>query len=76
MFAAGSIGHLFRIKVKHRIMGAIILAKNEPVQYTAADLKLLTTLALQSSVAIESAFLYEENIRRGTGKRRGDAPNL
>jgi adenylate cyclase len=51
------------LKVKHRIMGAIILASDEPVQYTAADLKLLTTLALQSSAAIESALLYEKNIR-------------
>lgn len=51
------------LKVKRRIMGAIILASNELVQYTAADLKLLTTLALQSSAAIESALLYEKNIR-------------
>ena len=51
------------LKVKHRIMGAVILASDEPVQYTAADLKLLTTLALQSSAAIESALLYEKNIR-------------
>ncbi len=51
------------LKVKHRVMGAIILASNEAVQYTAADLKLLTTLALQSSGAIESALLYEKNIR-------------
>ena len=51
------------LKVKHRIMGAIMLASNEPVQYMAADLKLLTTLALQSSGAIESALLYEKNIK-------------
>src|SRR6476661_4940419 len=51
------------LKVKHRVMGAIILASNESVQYTAADLKLLTTLALQSSGAIESALLYEKNIK-------------
>ena len=44
-------------------MGAIMLASNEPVQYMAADLKLLTTLALQSSGAIESALLYEKNIK-------------
>jgi adenylate cyclase len=56
------------LKVKHRIMGAIILANTEPVQYTAADLKLLTTLALQSSSAIESALLYEENIREAREK--------
>ncbi|HVT84897.1 MAG TPA: adenylate/guanylate cyclase domain-containing protein [Chitinophagaceae bacterium] len=56
------------LKVKHRIMGAIILASNEPVQYTAADLKLLTTLALQSSAAIESALLYEKNIKEAQEK--------
>jgi adenylate cyclase len=50
------------LKVNHRIMGAIILARHEFVQYTAADLKLLTNLALQSSSAIESALLYEKNI--------------
>lgn len=51
------------LKVKHRIMGAIILAGKEKGKYSAADLKLLTTLALQSSSAIESALLYEKNIR-------------
>jgi adenylate cyclase len=51
------------LKVKHRVMGAVILASNEAVQYTAADLKLLTTLALQSSGAVESALLYERNIK-------------
>lgn len=50
------------LKVKHRLMGAIVLATNEDHQYTAGDLKLLTTLALQSSAAIESALLYEKNI--------------
>ena len=51
------------MKVKHRIMGAIILAGRKDEQYTAAHLKLLVTLALQSSTAIESAMLYERNIR-------------
>ncbi|HET6769776.1 MAG TPA: adenylate/guanylate cyclase domain-containing protein [Chitinophagaceae bacterium] len=51
------------MKVKHRIMGAIILAGREVEQYSAAHLKLLVTLALQSSTAIESAMLYEKNIR-------------
>jgi class 3 adenylate cyclase len=51
------------LKVNQRVMGAIILARNELIQYTAADLKLLTTLALQSSSAIEAALLYEKNIR-------------
>lgn len=51
------------LRVKHRIMGAIILASNIPDKYTAGSLKLLTTLALQSSSAIESSLLYEKNIR-------------
>jgi len=51
------------MKVKHRIMGAIILAGKNEEQYSAAHLKLLVTLALQSSTAIESAMLYEKNIR-------------
>jgi class 3 adenylate cyclase len=51
------------LKVNHRIMGAIILANNKNIQYSAGDLKLLVTLALQSSSAIESALQYEKNIR-------------
>jgi adenylate cyclase len=56
------------LKVKHRIMGAIILSRNGSAQYSAADLKFLITLALQSSSAIESAVLYEENIREAKAK--------
>ena len=62
------------LKVNHRVMGAIILGNNEAVQYTAADLKLLTTLALQSSAAIESSLLYEKNIREA--KEREEAMRL
>jgi len=51
------------MKVKHRILGAIILVGKEAEQYSAAHLKLLVTLATQSSTAIESAMLYEKNIR-------------
>ena len=51
------------LKVKHRVMGAIILASDEYMQYSANDLKFLTTLALQSSSAIESALLYEKNVQ-------------
>lgn len=51
------------LKVKHRIMGAIILASKENTTYSAGDLKLLVTLALQSSSAIESALQYEKNIK-------------
>jgi adenylate cyclase len=56
------------LKVKHRIMGAIVLASTDLIQYSAADLKFLITLALQSSSAIESAILYERNIREAKEK--------
>lgn len=59
------------MKVKQRILGAIILAGFDKDQYTAAHLKLLVTLALQSSTAIESAMLYDKNIR--AAKEREDA---
>jgi class 3 adenylate cyclase len=59
------------LKVKHRVMGAIILASTQPNQYSAADLKFLITFALQSSSAIESALLYEKNIREA--KEREEA---
>jgi class 3 adenylate cyclase len=62
------------MKVNLRVMGAIILTCDEEVQYTAADLKLLTTLALQSSAAIESALLYEKNIREA--REREEAMRL
>ena len=51
------------LKVKHRVMGAIVLASTQAQPFAAADLKLLTTLALQSSLAIESTLLYEKNLR-------------
>jgi len=51
------------MKVKHRIMGAIILVGKNEEQFSAGHLKLLVTLALQSSGAIESALLYEKNIK-------------
>ncbi len=62
------------LKVNARVMGAIILGCNESMPYTAEHLKLLTTLALQSSAVIESTLLYEKNIREA--KEREDAMRL
>ncbi len=59
------------LKVKNRVMGVIILASTESIQYTASDLKFLVTIALQSASAIESAQLYEQNIREA--KEREEA---
>jgi transcriptional regulator with GAF, ATPase, and Fis domain len=48
---------------KDRTMGAIVLASEAPVTYTAADLSLLNTLASQAAPALESALLFEKTLR-------------
>jgi class 3 adenylate cyclase len=51
------------LKVKHRTLGMIILGHNENREFTAAELKLLTTISLQSASAIESAHLYQKGLK-------------
>jgi len=51
------------LKVKHRTLGLVILGHGDEIEYTAAELKLLTTIALQSSSAIESAHLYQKGLQ-------------
>ena len=51
------------LKVKHRTLGLVILGHEDEKEFTAAELKLLTTIALQSAGAIESAQLYQKGLR-------------
>jgi class 3 adenylate cyclase len=51
------------LKVKHRTLGLMVLGHEDEIEYTAAELKLLTTIALQSSSAIESAHLYQKGLK-------------
>ncbi len=51
------------LKAKQAVTGVIVLCSMTPVLYTAADLKLLNTLASQAGPAIESAVLYEKTLR-------------
>ncbi len=51
------------LKVKSRTLGMIYLIGRQEQVFKAADLKLLTTLALQTASAIESALLYERQIQ-------------
>lgn len=51
------------LKVKHRTLGMVILGHQEAIEYTAAELKLLTTITLQSATAIESAHLYQKGLQ-------------
>lgn len=56
------------LMVKQRILGTIVLISESGGQYTSPDLKLLSTLSLQSAAAIESAQLYEKNIKEAREK--------
>jgi serine phosphatase RsbU (regulator of sigma subunit) len=51
------------LKVGDRVIGVIALGSATPAAYTAAELKLLNTLALQTATAIENARLFERTIQ-------------
>lgn len=51
------------LKAGERVIGVIGLGNTSPAAYTAAELKLLNTLALQTATAIENARLFERTIR-------------
>lgn len=51
------------LKMKQHVTGVIFIGSEEPTVYTAADLKLLNTLALQIAPAIENALLYENQLQ-------------
>lgn len=67
-----SIGSLLCVplKVNERVMGTIVLASTEAVNYAAGDLKLLNTLALQSATAIENARLFERTVQAARDRER------
>jgi transcriptional regulator with GAF, ATPase, and Fis domain len=46
------------LKPKQKVAGVILIGNREPVTYTAADLKLLSTIASQAAPAIDNALLY------------------
>ncbi len=58
------------LKVKHRLLGMILLVHEEAVEYNSSQLKLLTTLSLQSASAIESAMLFQRRIQEAEEKEQ------
>lgn len=46
------------LRIKDKVIGLINVSSEEPANYTAEDLKLLTALTLQAAVAIENAKLF------------------
>lgn len=51
------------LKVKNNSLGGILLWDNRPEPFNAADMKFLTTIALQSASAMESSVLYHKRIQ-------------
>ncbi len=47
------------LKIKDRVIGVIYISSEDPVQYTAEDLKLLSAIAYQAAADIENARLYD-----------------
>ena len=58
------------LKVGERVIGVIGLGSTTPATYSAADLKLLTTLALQTATAIENARLFERTVQAAHERER------
>lgn len=50
------------LRAKQRTVGVIVLANTADTPYTAADLKLLNTIALQTAAAIENSMLCAEMV--------------
>jgi sigma-B regulation protein RsbU (phosphoserine phosphatase) len=63
------------LKVGESVIGVIALANAASDAYTAADLKLLNTLALQTATAIENARLFERTVQAATERERLLAAN-
>ena len=58
------------LSVGERVIGIIALGSTMPMAYTAAELKLLTTLALQTATAIENARLFERTVQAAEERER------
>lgn len=58
------------LRVGERVTGVIALGSSTPMAYTAAELKLLNTLALQTATAIENAQLFERTVLAARERER------
>ncbi|HWW84585.1 MAG TPA: GAF domain-containing SpoIIE family protein phosphatase [Vicinamibacterales bacterium] len=58
------------LKVGEKVIGVIALGNTSPATYTAAELKLLSTLTLQTATAIENARLFERTVQAAQERER------
>lgn len=61
------------LKVKQKVLGIMALVNETTVVYTAGELKLLVTLALQTASAIESAMLHKKTVQEAKQREREKA---
>lgn len=47
------------LKIQEQIIGIVNICNNQPIPYTAQDLKLFTALTSQAAAAIDNALLYD-----------------
>jgi len=58
------------LRVGERVIGVIALGNTAPSAYTAAELKLVTTLGLHAATAIENARLFERTLEAARERER------
>lgn len=58
------------LKVGERVIGVMALGSTVPMSYTAAELKLISTLGLQAATAIENARLFERTVQAALERER------
>jgi serine phosphatase RsbU (regulator of sigma subunit)/putative methionine-R-sulfoxide reductase with GAF domain len=58
------------LRVGERVTGVIAIGSTLPMAYTAAELKLLNTLALQTATALENARLFERTVQAAQERER------
>ncbi|MEB3337340.1 MAG: GAF domain-containing SpoIIE family protein phosphatase [Leptolyngbyaceae bacterium] len=56
------------LKVGDRVIGVLNISNRDPVTYTAADLKFLTTVASQASQAIETVRHHENSLKEAVAR--------
>ncbi len=56
------------LKIRDEVIGVINLSSDKPIEYTSADLKLLTTLASQAASAIENAIRHQNQIKEAMAR--------
>lgn len=58
------------LKARQRVIGVLAIGSQEPIAYTAADVKFMSTIASQAAPAIDNALLYERTVSEARERER------